>query len=175
MEQERVQHRLIQRHLEDLHITRGPGRCIRVGSPAYHSHWLSAACFFMSPMDVLCWLDFKKTTVGLLVGGRLCSALLGQVVRLWPSRASVAFVSTGSACFSRGLAANGHFVLVFSLSLNPSVDLSLSSGFLANLSASNFCLFWEFPASLSSLSLHLTILKTSLCLAGRERAIICGQ
>jgi hypothetical protein len=61
-EQKRVQQRLTQRRLEDLHMIRGPGRWIRVGSPSNQMDLSVTSSSFMSPIGVLWWEVFRKMT-----------------------------------------------------------------------------------------------------------------
>ena len=79
-EQKRVQQRLTQRKAEDLHITRGPGRWTRVGSPSNQTRWFTVSGCFTSFTGVLSWWVFRKMTWRSPVGGCLAWAL-GPVVR----------------------------------------------------------------------------------------------
>ena len=79
-EQKRVQQRLTQRKAEDLHITRGPGRWTRVGSPSNQTRWFTVSGCFTSFTGVLSWWVFRKMTWGSPVGGCIAWAL-GPVVR----------------------------------------------------------------------------------------------
>lgn len=67
-EQRRVQQRLTQRRADGLHITRGPGRWTRVGSPSHQIHWSAVSSCFMSSTGGLYWWVFRKTIWGSAVG-----------------------------------------------------------------------------------------------------------
>lgn len=53
VEQRRVQERLRHRKVDDLHMIRRPGMCMRVGSPSNQTNWSVISSAFMSPMGVL--------------------------------------------------------------------------------------------------------------------------
>lgn len=74
-EQKRVQQRLTQRKAEALHITRGPGRWTRVGSPSNQTRWFTVSGCFTSFTGVLSCtflltLDGKKCMERSKQGGR---------------------------------------------------------------------------------------------------------
>lgn len=142
---------MTKRMVDGLHITRGPGRWIRLGSPSNQFHWSATCSCSVSPR----W-GFRKMTPGSPVGSCLPQAP-GQVIDVFGTSGS-------TCCFPSGTAARDCWTFFFS------GTLTLDFNFLGFPKFLDSSFFLEHLASWSPLFWPILV-QTVLFLARRGTAV----